>query len=127
MDATFTLLRIHRPHCARKGAIQARRPAIRLMRLIRRCKIGYDAAGGGWQQMRGPMAGPADLRNYNSRIMACMAVSVLGLLAVPYVGTRWGDFNEMIALIIGVAPLIYLLFFAFSNLNRRVAELENRR
>jgi hypothetical protein len=59
--------------------------------------------------------------------MACMAVSVLGLLAVPYVGTRWGDFNEMIALIIGVAPLIYLLFFAFSNLNRRIAELENRR
>jgi hypothetical protein len=92
-----------------------------------RRKIGYDAAGRGWQQMRGPMAGPADLRNYNSRIMACMAVSILGLLAVPYVGTRWGDFNEMIALIIGVAPLIYLLFFAFSNLNRRIAELENRR
>ena len=59
--------------------------------------------------------------------MACMAVSVLGLLAVPYVGTRWGDFNEMIALIIGVAPLIYLLFFALANLNQRVAELENRR
>jgi len=56
-----------------------------------------------------------------------MAVSILGLLAVPFVGTRWGDFNEMIALIIGVAPLIYLLFFAFSNLNQRIAELENRR
>ena len=73
------------------------------------------------------MAERGDLRNYNSRIVACMAVSILGLLAVPYVGTRWGDFNEMIALIIGVAPLIYLLFFALSNLNRRIAELENRR
>ena len=73
------------------------------------------------------MAERGDLRNYNSRIAACMAVSILGLLAVPYVGTRWGDFNEMIALIIGVAPLIYLLFFALSNLNQRIAELENRR
>ena len=73
------------------------------------------------------MAGPADLRNYNSRFLACMAVSIVGLLAVPYVGTRWGDFNEMLALIIGVAPLIYLLFFALSNLNQRIAELEDRR
>jgi hypothetical protein len=73
------------------------------------------------------MAERGDLRHYNSRIAACMAVSILGLLAVPYVGTRWGDFNEMIALIIGVAPLIYLLFFALSNLNQRIVELENRR
>jgi hypothetical protein len=73
------------------------------------------------------MAERADLRNYNSRIVACMAVSILGLLAVPFVGTRWGDFDEMIALIIGVAPMIYLLFFALFNLNQRIAELENRR
>jgi len=56
-----------------------------------------------------------------------MAVSIIGLLAVPFVGTRWGDFNEMIALIIGVAPLIYLLFFALGNLNQRIAELEDKR
>jgi len=56
-----------------------------------------------------------------------MAVSIVGLLAVPFVGTRWGDFDEMIALIIGVAPLIYLLFFALANLNQRIAELEDRR
>ena len=56
-----------------------------------------------------------------------MAVSILGLLAVPWVGTMWGDFYEMIALIIGVAPVIYLLFFALANLNQRIAELENRR
>jgi accessory gene regulator protein AgrB len=77
--------------------------------------------------MWGPMAETADLRNYTSRTVGCLVVSVLGLLAVPYVGTRWGDFNEMIALIIGVAPMIYLLFFAISNLNQRVAELEKRK
>jgi hypothetical protein len=73
------------------------------------------------------MAGPADLRRYNSRIFALMAVSIVGLLAVPYVGTRWGDFDEMVVLIIGVAPLLYLLFFALANLNQRIAELEKRR
>jgi hypothetical protein len=73
------------------------------------------------------MAGPADLRHYNSRIFALMAVSIVGLLAVPFVGTRWGDFDEMVALIIGVAPLLYLLFFALANLNQRIAELEDRR
>ena len=46
-----------------------------------------------------------DLRNYSSRFAVCLVISVLGLLAVPYVGTRWGDFNEMVALIIGLAPL----------------------
>lgn len=72
------------------------------------------------------MAQSADLRNYSLRTIICMVISVAGLLAVPYVGTRWGDFNEMIALIIGVTPIFYLLFFAIFNLNARIAELEKR-
>lgn len=72
------------------------------------------------------MTRPADLRSYSVRTIICMAISVAGLLAVPYVGTRWGDFNEMIALIIGVVPIFYLVFFAILNLNSRLAELEKR-
>ena len=75
---------------------------------------------------QGMMTEAADLRNYSSRFAVCLVISVLGLLAVPYVGTRWGDFNEMIALIIGLAPLFYILIFSITNLNRRIAALEKR-
>jgi hypothetical protein len=40
---------------------------------------------------------------------------------------RWRDVNAMIALSIGVPPLIDLLVFAISNLNQRVAEPEMRK
>ncbi len=73
------------------------------------------------------MAQSADLKNYSLRTIICLVISIPGLLAVPYVGTRWGDFNEMVALIIGVTPIFYLLFFAIFNLNARIAELEKRR
>ncbi len=77
--------------------------------------------------MQGPMAQSTDLRNYSLRTIVCMVISVAGLLAVPYVGTRWGDFNEMVALIIGVTPMLYLVFFALFNLNERIADLEKRK
>jgi hypothetical protein len=73
------------------------------------------------------MSEAADLRSYSSRFAVCLVISVLGLLAVPYVGTRWGDFNEMCALIIGLAPLFYILAFSIANLNQRIAALERRR
>jgi hypothetical protein len=72
------------------------------------------------------MAEAKDLRHYSVRTIICLAISIPGLLAVPYVGTRWGDFNEMIALIIGVAPIIYLVLFSIFNLNERIAALEKR-
>ena len=73
------------------------------------------------------MSEAADLRSYSSRYAVCLVISVLGLLAVPYVGTRWGDFNEMCALIIGLAPLFYILAFSIANLNQRLAALEERK
>ena len=73
------------------------------------------------------MTEAADLRNYSARFAVCLVISILGLLAVPYVGTRWGDFNEMCALIIGLAPLFYILIFSIANLNQRIAALERRR
>jgi hypothetical protein len=79
------------------------------------------------QQRAGKMTEATDLRNYSSRFAVCLVISILGLLAVPYVGTRWGDFNEMVALIIGLAPLFYILAFSIANLNQRVTALERRK
>jgi hypothetical protein len=73
------------------------------------------------------MTEATDLRNYSSRFAVCLVISILGLLAVPYVGTRWGDFNEMVALIIGLAPLFYILAFSIANLNQRITALERRK
>jgi hypothetical protein len=73
------------------------------------------------------MASAKDLRDEKLRIIACMVIAIPALSAVPFVGTRFGDFPEFIALFIGVAPIIYLVFFAIFNLNSRLAELEKRK
>ena len=73
------------------------------------------------------MAIAKDLRDEKLRIIACMVIAVPFLSAVPFVGTRFGDFPEVVALFIGVAPLIYLVFWATFNLNSRIAELEKRK
>jgi len=67
-----------------------------------------------------------DLRNYLPRTIVCMVIGILGLAAVPFTGTRFGDFPEMIALAIGVTPILYLAGFALFNINRRLAEVEKR-
>ena len=73
------------------------------------------------------MASFKDLRDEKLRIIVCMIIAIPALSAVPFVGTRFGDFPEFVALVIGVAPIIYLVFFAMFNLNRRLAELEKRK
>jgi hypothetical protein len=96
---------------------------------LRERRFGYDraAAGGGCHNQGAPgMASVNDLRDEKLRIIICMIIAIPALAAVPFVGTRYGDFNEFIALVIGVAPIIYLVFFAMFNLNRRLAALEAR-
>jgi hypothetical protein len=73
------------------------------------------------------MANTNDLRDEKLRIILCMVIATPALAAVPFVGTRFGDFPEFIALAIGVAPIIYLVFFAMLNLNRRLSALEKRK
>ena len=68
-----------------------------------------------------------DRRDEKLRIIVCMVIALPALSAVPFVGTRFGDFPEFMALFIGVAPIIYLVFFAMFNLNRRLAQLEGRK
>jgi hypothetical protein len=87
------------------------------------------AAGSGPAASRGQraMASAKDLRDEKLRIILCMIIAIPALSAVPFVGTRFGDFPEFVALFIGVAPIIYLVFFAIFNLNSRIAELEKRK
>jgi hypothetical protein len=56
----------------------------------------------------------------------CIGLSGFGLSAVPFVGTRYGDWPEAIALGIGLLPLIYLAVFAAMRFNSRIAAVENR-
>jgi purine-cytosine permease-like protein len=85
------------------------------------------ARGGRHTKGTGYMASTKDLRDEKLRIIICMIIAIPALAAVPFVGTRYGDFNEFIALVIGVAPIIYLVFFATFNLNRRIAALEQKK
>jgi hypothetical protein len=87
------------------------------------------AAGAGPAARSGQqaMASAKNLHDEKLRIILCMVIAIPALSAVPFVGTRFGDFPEFIALFIGVAPIIYLVFFAIFNLNNRIAELEGRK
>jgi hypothetical protein len=98
---------------------------------LRAGEFGYDPLPGRatGEPARGTpdMARAKDLRDEKLRIMACMIIAIPALSAVPFVGTRFGDFPEFVALFIGVAPIVYLVFFAVFNLNNRMAELEKRK
>lgn len=54
----------------------------------------------------------------------CLALSGFGLSAVPFVGTRYGDWPEAIALAIGLLPFIYLCVDVAAKTHRRLADLE---
>ncbi|HEY4774253.1 MAG TPA: hypothetical protein VIH40_05480 [Xanthobacteraceae bacterium] len=56
----------------------------------------------------------------------CIALSGFGLSAVPFVGTRYGDWPEAIALGVGLLPLIYLAIHMAVRFNARLARVEDR-
>jgi hypothetical protein len=77
----------------------------------------------------------SDTRSYDWRLAAvCLSLSGFGLSAVPFVGTRYGDWPEAIALGIGLLPLVYLCIHMalritdrFEALEKRISELEGRK
>jgi hypothetical protein len=72
------------------------------------------------------MAAP-EPRNYDWPLAAvCIALSGFGLSAVPFVGTRYGDWQEAIALGIGLLPLVYLCIHMAMRINERFIALEKR-
>jgi hypothetical protein len=56
----------------------------------------------------------------------CIGLSGFGLSAVPFVGTRYGDWPEAVALGIGLLPLIYIAVFMAMRFNSRIVAVENR-
>jgi hypothetical protein len=56
----------------------------------------------------------------------CLALSGFGLSAVPFIGSRYGDWPEAVALAIGMLPLIYVAIHMALRFNDRLASLEER-
>jgi hypothetical protein len=67
-----------------------------------------------WQKSDWPMVG------------VCLTLSGFGLSAVPFVGTRYGDWPEAAALGIGLLPLIYVAIHMALRFNARLVDLEER-
>ena len=57
---------------------------------------------------------------------ACLVISGLGLSAVPFVGTRYGDWPEVIALGIALVPLVYIAIHMIVRFMARVQAIEGR-
>jgi hypothetical protein len=56
----------------------------------------------------------------------CLALSGFGLSAVPFIGSKYGDWPEATALAIGLLPLIYVAIHLGMRFNTRMIELEDR-
>ena len=67
-----------------------------------------------WEKSDWPMVG------------VCLALSGFGLSAVPFIGTKYGDWPEATALAIGLLPLIYLAIRMSLRFNSRLNQIEER-
>ena len=56
----------------------------------------------------------------------CIGLSGFGLSAVPFVGTKYGDWPEAMALGIGLLPLIYITIHTVMRFKERLREIESR-
>jgi hypothetical protein len=56
----------------------------------------------------------------------CIGLAGFGLSAVPFVGTRYGDWPEAIALGIGLLPLIYITIHTVQRFKERLRAIEDR-
>ena len=56
----------------------------------------------------------------------CIGLSGFGLAAVPFVGTRYGDWPEAVALAVGLLPLIYIMIHTALRFKERMRSIEER-
>jgi len=56
----------------------------------------------------------------------CIGLSGFGLAAVPFVGTKYGDWPEAIALAIGLLPLVYIMIYTVIRFKERLRAVEDR-
>jgi hypothetical protein len=57
---------------------------------------------------------------------ACLTLSGAGIAAVPFVGTRYGDWPEAIALGIALIPLVYISIHMVVRVFARIKAIEDR-
>src|SRR5215467_7238717 len=77
-------------------------------------KVGRGMSATIWDKSDWPMVG------------VCLALSGFGLSAVPFVGTRYGDWPEAAALALGLLPLIYVGIHMAMRFNARLVHVEDR-
>jgi len=56
----------------------------------------------------------------------CIGLAGFGLSAVPFVGTKYGDWPEAMALAIGLLPLIYITIHTVQRFKERLRAIEDR-
>ncbi len=56
----------------------------------------------------------------------CLCLSGFGLSAVPFVGTRYGDWPEAVALGIALLPLVYIAIHVVVRFMARLRLIESR-
>ena len=77
-------------------------------------KVGRGMSATIWDKSDWPMVG------------VCLALSGFGLSAVPFIGTKYGDWPEATALAIGLLPLVYLAIHMSLRFNSRLNRIEER-
>ena len=56
----------------------------------------------------------------------CIGLSGFGLSAVPFVGTKYGDWPEAMALAVGLLPMVYITIHTVMRLKERLRAIEDR-
>jgi hypothetical protein len=60
------------------------------------------------------------------RVSGCLALSGFVLSAVPFIGTKYGDWLEAIALGIGLLPIAYIAIHTSLQFNARLNRIAKR-
>src|ERR1700753_2715147 len=75
-------------------------------------KVGRGMSATIWEKSAWPAVG------------VCLALSGFGLSAVPFIGTKYGDWPEATALAIGLLPLVYIAIRMSLRFNYRLNQIE---
>jgi hypothetical protein len=70
------------------------------------------------------MSQPHDPNSTPRPALACLALGILAIAAVPGAGWLWGQFYETVMLCVGIVLLVYFAFVNISAVNGRLTALE---
>jgi hypothetical protein len=76
--------------------------------------MGWAMSDSVWQKSDWPIIG------------VCLTLSGFGLSAVPFIGSKYGDWPEAMALGVGLLPLIYVGIYMGMRFSARLADIDER-